>query len=181
MDKTKKLVLASLFTALSIVLLYIPFLRFPLFVAAPFLEYDAMDVPILFGSLMLDMKSGLIITLLSCFIQGITVSSSSGLYGIIMHFISTGAFVIGTRLVYGKNKEKSTSRLIISLICGVICMTLIMIPSNLFITPLFMGVSREVVFSMLLPVFIPFNALKSGINALVTFLLYVPIKRAVKF
>lgn len=181
MDKTKKLVLASLFTALSIVLLYIPFLRFPLFASAPFLEYDAMDVPILFGAIMLDLKSGLIITLLSCFIQGITVSSSSGLYGIIMHFISTGAFVIGTRLTYGKKAEKTPRRLFFSLLCGVLCMTLIMIPANLFITPLFMGVSREFVASMLIPVFIPFNALKSGINAFVTFLLYFPIKKAVKF
>ena len=176
MNKTKKLVLASLFTALSVALLYVPFLRFPIFPAAAFLEYDAMDVPILLGTFLLGGKSGLLITLISSLIQGVTVSSASGLYGIIMHFISTGAFTLVSSLVH-----KKSGKALPSLAAGVLAMTVVMIPANLRITPLFMGVSRSVVAGMLLPVIIPFNAIKASINALVTFLVYGPVKKAVKF
>lgn len=46
-----------------------------------------------------------------------------------------------------------------------------MLGANLLVTPLFMGVSREVVWS-LMPVILGFNLLKAGINSAVTFLLY---------
>ncbi len=179
MDKTKKLVLCALFTALSLVLLYVPFLRFPIFPAAAFLEYDAMDVPILLGTLLLGGKSGLLITLISSLIQGITVSSSSGLYGIIMHFISSGTFCVATGLMFKKGRGKK--RLIFALIFGALAMTFIMVPANLLITPLFMGVERSAVAGMLVPIIIPFNAIKAGINALVAFLIYPLLCKAVKF
>lgn len=174
MNKTKKLVFASVLTAMSIILLYIPFLRFPIFAAAPFLEYDAMDVPILIATLFMGVKGGLAVTLISCIIQGITVSSSSGIYGIIMHFIATGGFVAGTALMMKLTKKK----MLPSLLAGVAAMVLITIPANLIVTPIFMGVTRQVVLSMLPTVFIPFNLVKASINAAVTFLVWLPLKKA---
>ena len=50
-----------------------------------------------------------------------------------------------------------------------------MLVANHFITPVFMGVPTEMVDGMLLTVFLPFNLIKAGINALVTFLIYKPI------
>ncbi len=177
-SKTKKLVLISLFTAISVVLLMVPFLRFPLIPAAAFLEYDAMDVPILIGGFALGPAAGFLITALAAIVQGFTVSSSSGLYGIIMHFIATGAFVGVSAAIYKKNR--SVKKLIVALVCGALSMTAVMIPANIFITPLFMGVSRSVVINMLLPVFLPFNLLKSFINAAVTFLVYMPLKGVIE-
>lgn len=175
MNRTKKLVLAAVLTAMSIVLLYVPFLRFPIFAAAPFLEYDAMDVPILIAALLMGFKGGICVTLVSCVIQGLTVSSASGIYGIIMHFIATGGFVLGVSLV---NKKTNGKKTVLSLVTGVICMVLITIPANLFVTPIFMGVTRQVVFAMLPTVFIPFNLVKASINAAVTFLIFGPVKKA---
>ena len=43
-----------------------------------------------------------------------------------------------------------------------------------------MGYSREVVAEMLLPVFLPFNLLKGGLNASITFLLYKPVITALR-
>ena len=43
---------------------------------------------------------------------------------------------------------------------------------NYFITPMFMGAPREAVAAMLIPVIIPFNLMKAGINAVITFLVY---------
>ena len=171
----KKIVMIAMLSAISVILLMIPFLRMPLLPAAPFLEYDAMDIPILVGGFLFGPVVGIAITAISALIQGATVSSGSGIYGIIMHFIATGAFVFISSLVY--RKMKSTKGLVLGLIVGVIAMVLIMIPSNLLVTPLFMGTPREVVLGMILPVIIPFNLLKASINAVAVFALFKVIKK----
>lgn len=102
-------------------------------------------------------------------IQGVTVSAASGLYGIIMHVISTSVLVLVSGLVYKYNKTRKGA--VIALLCGVAAMTLVMIGANMIITPLFMGVPRNIVWS-LMPFIAGFNAIKAGINSVVTFLLY---------
>ena len=52
---------------------------------------------------------------------------------------------------------------------------------NIIFTPIFMGMPRAAVISMLLPVFLPFNLIKAGINCVVTFLVYKPISRLYHF
>ena len=54
-----------------------------------------------------------------------------------------------------------------------------MVIANHFITPLFMGVPVEMVDAMLLPVILPFNLIKAGVNSLITFLVYKTISRHV--
>ena len=61
---------------------------------------------------------------------------------------------------------------ILALVCGTLAMAAVMIPANLFITPIFMGAPRAAVAAMLPTAIIPFNLLKAGINSIVTFLLY---------
>ena len=50
-------------------------------------------------------------------------------------------------------------------------MSVVMVWANLLITPMFMGVSKDVVWK-LMPFIIGFNVIKAGINGAVTFLLY---------
>jgi len=50
-------------------------------------------------------------------------------------------------------------------------MTATMFCANLIITPLFMGTTREVVMS-LMPFILAFNAVKAGINSIITFFVY---------
>ena len=47
-----------------------------------------------------------------------------------------------------------------------------MIPLNLIFTPLFMGSPVDAVLEMILPIILPFNLMKAGINAVVTGLLF---------
>jgi hypothetical protein len=49
---------------------------------------------------------------------------------------------------------------------------------NYFITPLYMGAPREVIEAMLLPVFLPFNVIKCGLNTALTLLIYKPCVKA---
>ena len=62
----------------------------------------------------------------------------------------------------------------------VLAMTLVMVGCNLVFTPIFMGQPVQEVINMLVPVIIPFNLMKAGINGLVTYLVYKPIGRLLR-
>lgn len=53
-------------------------------------------------------------------------------------------------------------------------MIAVMLLWNYLITPIYMGYPRQAVAQLLLPVFLPFNLLKAGLNAALTFVLYRP-------
>ncbi|MEG2939406.1 MAG: ECF transporter S component, partial [Oscillospiraceae bacterium] len=96
--KTKKLATLGMLAAISIVL--VSLIHFPIFPAVPFLEFDPADIPIFIGTFAFGPIWGLILTAVVSVIQGVTVSSASGIYGIIMHFAATGAFVIVAGCIY---------------------------------------------------------------------------------
>lgn len=171
---TKKIAVTAMFSALSIViLLAIP--RFPLFL--PFLEYDFADVPIIMLTMMYGPVYGLIVTVIVCVFQGFLLSSSGPL-GVIMHLVATGTFVIVFGLLF--RKFRSVKGAIVSAVAGVLAWTAIMIPFNILITPLFMGVAREAVYPLLLPSIIPFNLVKSAGNSFLAVSLYYILNKITK-
>ena len=164
----------AILTAVSVVLVAI--IHFPIFPAVAFLEYDPADIAILICGFAFGPVAGICVTLAAAIIQGLTVSAQSGIYGIIMHVIATSALVLTSSLIYSRNKTKKGA--LISIICGVLAMTLVMIPANLFITPYFMGAPREAVVQ-LLPFIVLFNLIKAGVNGVITFFLYKKISRLI--
>ena len=174
--ETKQLVVMAMFAAISIV--FVSIIHFPIFPLAPFLEYDPADIPILICTFAYGPTSGFILTLIVSLIQGFTVSSSSGIIGIIMHIVATGSCAIITGNIYYKNKTKKSA--IIALIVGMFVMTAAMAGMNLILTPIFMDTPIDVVIPMILPIIVPFNLLKSGINCFVTFILYKSISNVLK-
>ena len=170
--KTVKMVKMGVMVAISVAMVYL--VHFPIFPAVPFLEYDPADIPILIGTFAFGPLGGLVMTVVTSVIQGLTVSAQSGPYGIIMHIIATGTFVLVAGLIYRNHKSKKKA--IIALIAGVLAMTAIMLPANLIITPIFMGLPRDAVVA-LLPFILAFNFVKAGINAVITFFLYKRISR----
>ena len=165
--KTTKLAKMAMLVAILIVL--VALIRFPIFPAVAFLEYDPADIPILIGTFAFGPLAGILLTVVTSVLQGLTVSSASGAYGIIMHIIATCTLVIVAGLIY--NREKTKKHAVIGLICGTLAMAVVMACANMVITPLFMGVPASAVWS-LMPFIVGFNLIKAGINSLVTFLLY---------
>ena len=166
--KISRLAKLGVLAALSVVLVF--FIHFPIFPAASYLEYDPADIPIMIATFAFGPWYGLMTTIVVAVIQGVTVSASGGVYGIIMHIISTGTFVLVAGLLYQKHKSKKGA--LIALLCGVAAWGLIMMPANLIITPIFTGMPVEAIRAILLPIILPFNLIKAGINATVTFLVY---------
>lgn len=172
---TRKLTTMAMLTALSVVL--VAFIHFPLFPAAAFLEYDPADIPIFIGTFLFGPAAGLGLTFVVSVIQGATVSAGAGPIGIIMHFLATGSFAVLAGNLYKRNHTRKGA--VVSLICGVIAMTAVMALCNLILTPIYSGLPVEDVAAMLIPVIIPFNLLKAGINGIVTYLIYKPIARII--
>ena len=98
MNKTKKLANMGILTAMSVI--FVALVHFPIFPAVSFLEYDPADIPILICGFAFGPWSGLAVTLVAAVIQGVTVSAQSGIYGIIMHLLSTGVYVTVSSLLY---------------------------------------------------------------------------------
>lgn len=163
----------AMLTAISIVSLYV--IRMPLIPAAPFLEYDAADIPVLIGSMVLGPVYGIVILFAVCLLQALTVSASSGIIGFFMHFIASSVLVLVSSLIY--KKKQSIKGLVIGLALGSLAMTVVMIPLNLIFTGIFMGAGVQTVVGMLIPAIIPFNILKAAINSVVTFAVYTPISK----
>lgn len=170
---TKKITFMAMLIALSIAL--VAMIRFPLIPTAAFLEYDPADVPILIATFAFGAKAGLLITVIASLIQGFTVSIQGGLYGILMHIIATGSFVIVAGLIYSKKKSKKSA--ILALLAGTLTMTVTMVGANLLITPLYLNVPIDVVVGMLATAIIPFNLIKAGLNSIITFVVYKGISK----
>ena len=173
---TRTMVSLAMLAAISIVLVSV--LHFPLIPAAGFLEYDPADIPILIGTFAFGPVAGLILAAVVSIIQGMTVSAGSGFIGIIMHIFATGSCVFVAGSIYQRNKTRKTAAIALSV--GVIIQTAAMVLMNLIFTPLFMGAPLSQVIAMLVPIIIPFNLLKAGINAAITFVLYKSISHLMK-
>ena len=89
---TRQLVSMAMLGAISIVLVAV--IHFPLIPAAAFLEYDPADIPILIGTFAYGPLAGVLLTVVVSVIQGMTVSSGSGLMGIAMHIFATSILVL---------------------------------------------------------------------------------------
>ncbi|MBE6942331.1 MAG: ECF transporter S component [Ruminococcaceae bacterium] len=176
MKKTnvKKMVLLAMLSAVAYLL---SFLKTPLIPAAPFLSYEPMDVAITIGGFLLGPISACIIALVAALIEALTIGDT-GIIGFIMNFLSSASFACTAAYVYKKKRDVFGA--VTGLLLSSVAMILVMLLWNWLITPLYMGVSRPAVVSMLLPVFLPFNALKAGFNSALTLLLYKPLVSALR-
>lgn len=163
---TNKLAKLAMMVAISCVLVLLIRIPFP---PAPFLVYDPADVPIYITTFAFGPAAGLIVTVVVSFIQAFVLGGDA-VYGFVMHVFATGMFAVVAGAIYKHKKSKKEA--IIALAAGVIVATAVMCLMNYLVTPYYMGAPREAVVAMLVPVIIPFNLLKAGLNAVITFLVY---------
>ncbi len=165
-----KLILAALFSALAFLTVYI--LRIPFVPAVGFLKYEAKDAVIALESLILGPSYSVMTSVVVSLIEMVTMSET-GIIGAIMNVISTVTFILPVGLMYKRNRTVKTA--VTGLLLGSLLTTATMLLWNYLISPYYMGVSREVIASLLLPGFLPYNLVKSLINACLTYLLYKPV------
>ena len=116
-------------------------------------------------------------SVLVAFLEMVTFSNT-GIIGFVMNVLSSCLFVCTASVIY--HRKKSLTRAIIGLISGALLTTAAMLLWNILITPLYMKIPREEIIKLLLPGFLPFNLIKTGINAALTMLLYKQISAVLR-
>lgn len=173
-QRIKQVVITAMLCALSFVAVLIG--RFIPNVVG-FLSYDPKDAIVVIAGFIYGPLTSVIITVIVSFIEMISISST-GIIGFVMNTISTCAFAVPAALIY--KKMHSMKGAVLGLSAGALAMTACMILWNYLITPLYMHVDRATVVSMLVPTFLPFNLIKSGINLGLTLVLYKPLVTALR-
>ena len=144
---------------------------------AGFLSYDPKDALVVIAGFILGPAASVIISVIVSFIEMISISTT-GPYGLLMNIISTCAFAVPAAWFY--KRSRSHNGAVIGLGIGIAFMALCMVLWNYIVTPGYMGVERAEVAAMLVPIFLPFNLVKGGINAGLTLLIYKPIVNALR-
>lgn len=142
-----------------------------------FLDFDFKDVVICISGFTFGPMSAAIISIVVALIEMITISST-GPWGFLMNALATCSFCCTASFVYKKMHTKKGAVLGLSL--GVVCLVAVMLLWNYLITPIYQGMPREAIVELLLPVFLPFNLAKGGMNMAATLLLYAPVVTALR-
>lgn len=168
----KKLVLLAMLAAMAYVI--VSLVRIPVVL---FLKYEPKDVVITIGGFLLGPVAAFVTSLVVSLLEMVTISET-GPIGCLMNLISTCAFSCTAAFIY--KRKHTLGGAVSGLAIGGAFMVITMLLWNWLITPLYMGVERSAVEGMLLPVFLPFNTLKAGLNSAMVLLLYKPLVTALR-
>ena len=169
---TKELTTLAMLTAIAYALVCT--VRIPIVL---FLKYEPKDVIITIGGFLFGPMASFTVSLLVSLLEMVTISET-GPIGALMNLLSTSCFACTAAIIYKKNRTLKGA--ILALVIGSVFMTGAMILWNWLITPLYLGYEREVVAAMLVPVFLPFNLLKAGLNSAFVLFLYKPLVTALR-
>lgn len=170
---TKTITSIAMLTGISYIVMWIS----KLMPSVMFLDFDFKSVVICIGGFTFGPMVAAVISILASFIELVTISGT-GPWGFLMNALATCSFCCVASFVYKKMHTKKGA--VIGLSLGVVCLVVVMLAWNYLITPFYMGQPREVIVSMLLPVFLPFNLAKGGMNMAATLLLYKPVVTAMR-
>ncbi len=172
MNRSKKLTLLGALCALAYAAAAAG--RVPLIL---FLKYDPKDIVLALSGLTLGPLAAASAAVAVALVEMFTLSDT-GILGFLMNVLSSCSFACTAAFVY--QKKRSTPGAAAGLLCGWACMVLLMLLWNYLIAPIYMGLPREELAKLLLPVFLPFNLIKGGINAAITLLVHKPVISALK-
>lgn len=165
---TRKLVIMALFTALSLIL---SFIEAPIFPAAPFLKYDPSAAIAAFAACGFGPTAGLVVGIVSAAIHGLIMGDP---WGSLMTIIAVTFWIVPIALVY--RVKRTPVALLVGLVVGSILSLVAVIGGNLLITPIYTGTDMMTVAAMIVPILLPFNALKIVINDILVFALNKPVQ-----
>ncbi len=167
----RELVTLAIFSALGMAL---SFIQIPIFPPAPWLQYDPSGIVTLTVALMYGPTAGIVVQLVS-WIPKLIMSP----LGSLLTFVAMIGAVLVVGLIY--KKFHNLKGAIVSLVLGSIVFICLAIAMNFIITPIYSpGVTVEDVAAMIVPILLPFNLIKCGINGVATGLLYKPVSNLVK-
>lgn len=142
-----------------------------------FLDFEFKSVVICIGGFTLGPVAAIVLSILVPVVEFFTISGT-GPVGLVMNIAATASFCCPACYIY--KRRHTMNGAVLGLAVGTATLTVVMVLWNYLITPLYQGTPREVIASMLLPVFFPFNLTKGGLNMAATLLLYKPVVTALR-
>lgn len=172
---TKKLATLAMLSALAFAIMAVSKL---LPSVEGFLDFDFKDVVICIAGFVYGPLSALAMIVVVCILEMLSPFSSSGIIGCIMNIVATASFCCPACYIYKHNHTMKGA--VLGLVTGLVLLIITMLAWNYFLTPIYRGMPREAIADMLLPIFLPFNAVKGGLNMTATLLLYKPVVGALR-
>ena len=173
-SRLKKDILATLLGTLAFLIMLL--VSIPVIPTATFLKYDPSGFLLLLSGALLGPACGV----LSCFIKGFLyfITGAGNIFGVISDFLANIIFMIPAVLVI-RRRGGSVKAAAAGCALGTVLATLAMIPINLVILRLELGLMPDAVMAMMLPAILPFNLLKGVLNSVIYFLAGPPLTRLV--
>lgn len=186
----RAMVFVALLGALAAVLMS---LNFPLPFMPFFLKFDVSDIPALFASFYLGPVSGAVVCVLKVGLELLMTGTETAFVGELTNLIACLAFILPASIIYRVKKTKKSA--LIGLIISTFFVCIVGIFLNAFVSiPMYSslyGVPVDAIISMCsetMPAItdiytllafgiLPFNLIKYGVTALITFLLYKKLEK----
>ena len=166
---TKKITTLGMLCGLAVIVNLL--IHFPLIPSVEFLSYDAKDVIIVIGGFIYGAGSAFIMSVITSLLE--IMYRGGNLLDVLMNVISTCTFACVAAWIYKRDHTRKGAFLGLGI--GTVCSVLSMLLWNYIVTPIYFGMPREAVVSILIPGILPFNLLKCGVNTGLTLFLYMPI------
>ena len=142
-----------------------------------FLTFDAKDAVICLASMLFGPAAGALIALVVSLVEMISFSDT-GFWGFLMNFVSSAAFSVIAGAFYHRYRKMWAA--VTGLLLAVAGNVAVMLPMNLLVTPIYMNTTREAVLAVVPTLLLPFNLIKSLLNASLVMALYQPVATALR-
>ena len=168
---TRRIATTALFCALSFVL---TFVEFPIFPPAPWLMYDPSGIVAFVAALAFGPSTGAVTVVLPWVLKTLF---SFNPWGHLMAIVAGVALCVPAALV--ARRVQGPRGLALGMALGAVCSLVACVIGNIIVTPLYTAVSVSDVIAMIVPILLPFNAIKIALNCVVTVLVSRPVAQIV--
>ena len=168
---TRRIATTALFCALAFVL---TFVEFPIFPPAPWLMYDPSGIVAFVAALTFGPSTGAIVVILPWVLKTLF---SFNPWGHLMAIVAGVALCVPAAVI--SRRLGGTRGLVVGTLVGAAAALAACIVGNIIVTPLYTAMPTSEVIAMIVPVLLPFNALKIVINCVVTGLIQKPVSQMI--
>lgn len=193
-NNTLKLTLTAMFGALAAVLMLF---EIPIFFTLPFIKLDFSDIPVVFGAFSLGPVCGIAIAFIKCALNLVLNGTVTVGVGEIANFLFAVGYLLPAIFVH--RFVKSKKGVVLSLLTATIAASVIAAVLDwLLVFPFYLRVSSNLTmetvvnmaiannplvkdeFTMFALSVFPANLFKYGIESVITFLAYMPLRRVLR-
>jgi len=167
----------GIISALAFVVMYFEFPIAAIFPA--YLKIDLSEIIVFIGGVILGPMAVVLIELIKN-VLNFMIKSSTGGVGELANFVVGVSLILPT--VYIIRNKQTYSRLIFAFIIGIMSMVIMASIGNYFVfLPLYGIANSSDKLAMILPVLVPFNAIKGVIIAVISIILHISLKNVYKY